>query len=90
MAVTTRNQTVLNKQYFDIVGQFQPGQDRINVVDSLKGITIPRANTTVNGQNFEILIGFDVTPRMAEFNRLGKRFRAAQVTEAARTGAGGS
>ena len=90
VAVTTRNQAVLNKQYFDIVGQFQPGQDRINVVDTLKGITIPRANTTVNGQNFEILIGFDVTPQMAEFNRLGKRFRSTQVTEGSRVGSGGS
>ncbi|MHB8285532.1 MAG: Tat pathway signal sequence domain protein, partial [Caulobacteraceae bacterium] len=23
----------------------------------------------------EVLVGFDVTPKMAEFNRLGKRFR---------------
>jgi hypothetical protein len=90
VAVTTRNQAVLNKQYFDIIGEFQPGQDRINVVDTLRGITIPRANAAVNGQNFEILIGFDVTPQMAEFNRLGKRFRATQVTEGSRVGSSGS
>lgn len=89
VAVTTRNQTVLSKQYFDIVGEFQPGQDRINVVDTIKGITIPRANATVNGQNFELLIGFDVTPQMAEFNRLGKRFRPTEITEGARVGSGG-
>jgi len=80
VAVTTRNQAVLDKQYFDIVGEFLPGQDRINVVDTLKGITIPRANATVTGANFEILIGFDVSPSMAEFNRLGKRFRSTTAT----------
>ena len=29
----------------------------------------------MSGSNFEILVGFDVTPEMADFNRLGKRFR---------------
>lgn len=90
VAVTTRNQAVLNKQFFDIVGTFEPGQDRIHVVDTIKGITIPRANATVNGQNFEILIGFDVTPQMAEFNRLGKRFRPTEIVEGARVGSGGA
>ena len=45
------------------------------MVDSVDGIVIPRADATTSGENFEILIGFDVTPQMAEFNRLGKRFR---------------
>ncbi len=77
VAVTTRNSAVLNKQYFDLVGEFQPGQDRINVVDRLQDIVIPRANPTVSGASFEVLIGFDVSPEMAEFNRLGKRFRVS-------------
>jgi hypothetical protein len=41
----------------------------------VKGIVIPRATATVSGANFEILVGFDVTPEMAAFNREGKRFR---------------
>src|SRR6201999_216119 len=92
VAITTRNQAVIGKQYFDIVGEFKTGQDRITVVDTLKDIQIPRANATVNGQNFEVLIGFDVTPEMAEFNRLGKRFRPTNSTETGRasTGAGGA
>jgi hypothetical protein len=90
VAVTTRNQAVISKQYFDVVGEFQPGQDRINVVDTLKGIAIPRANATVNGSNFEILVGFDVTPEMVQFNRLGKRFHPTNSTEVTRVGAGNS
>ena len=40
----------------------------------------------MSGNNFEILIGFEVTPQMAEFNRDGKRFRldAGQGQTAAR------
>lgn len=87
VAVTARNETVISKQYFDIVGEFKPGQDRITVVDALKGITIPRADATVSGASFEVLIGFDVTPEMAEFNRLGKRFRAVESQTADAGGA---
>jgi hypothetical protein len=28
----------------------------------------------VSGANFEVLVGFEVTPAMADFNRQGKRF----------------
>jgi hypothetical protein len=87
VAVTTRNQAVISKQYFDIVGEFKPGQDRITVIDTLRGIVIPRADATVTGSQFEILIGFDVTPEMADFNRLGKRFRAV-TTQTASAGGG--
>ncbi|RZJ85685.1 MAG: Tat pathway signal sequence domain protein, partial [Brevundimonas sp.] len=38
-------------------------------------IVIPRAGVDTSGGNFEILVGFDVTPEMAEFNRSGSRFR---------------
>ena len=41
----------------------------------LGDIVIPRKDATVSGNNFEVLIGFEVTPQMAEFNREGKRFR---------------
>ena len=86
VAITARNQSVLDKRYFDVVGEFRPGQDRIVVSDLLQDIVIPRADAKVSGSNFEVLLGFDVTPQMAEFNRLGKRFRENAV--AANTGSG--
>jgi hypothetical protein len=75
IAVTDRNQAVLAKQYFDVRAVFPPGKDRVLVTDHIDGLTIPRADSNVSGSNFEILVGFDVTPEMADFNRLGKRFR---------------
>jgi hypothetical protein len=76
VAVTDRNHGVLDKEYFDLPVTFPAGQDRVSVVDSFGGVTIPRASSKVSGSNFEILTGFEVTPQMADFNRQGKRFKA--------------
>ena len=75
VAVTDRNRAVLAKRYFALPVTFPAGADRVVVRENIKGVTIPRADTQVSGANFEILIGFDVTPEMAAFNRDGKRFR---------------
>jgi hypothetical protein len=74
VAVTVRNSVVLDKKYFDVKVDFPKGADRVALVDRLEDIEIPRANATVSGSNFEVLVGFDVTPDMIQFNRLGKRF----------------
>jgi hypothetical protein len=75
IAVTQRNEAVIAKQYFDLPVKFQPGQDRVYVTEEINQVVIPRAKMTTSGSNFEVLVGFEVTPSMAEFNRLGKRFR---------------
>jgi hypothetical protein len=75
VAVTDRNNAVLDKEYFDVRANFASGQDRVLMTDRINGITIPRADTNVSGGNYEVLVGFDVTPEMADFNRQGKRFR---------------
>ena len=75
IAVTQRNEAVIAKQYFDMPVKFQPGQDRVYVTEEINQVVIPRAKMTTSGSNFEVLVGFEVTPSMAEFNRLGKRFR---------------
>ncbi|MDP3595239.1 MAG: Tat pathway signal sequence domain protein, partial [Phenylobacterium sp.] len=48
---------------------------RLYAREKIGQVTIPRATQTTSGANFEILVGFDVTPEMAAFNRDGKRFR---------------
>jgi len=73
VAVTARDRAVLHKEYFDLPVAFEPGADRTDVRDQQR-IVIPRANATTSGENFEVLIGFEVTPEMAEFNRGGSRF----------------
>jgi hypothetical protein len=82
VAVTDRNHAVLDKQTFAIPVTFPAGQDRVVLTQDVDRIVIPRKDTNVSGANFEVLIGFEVTPQMAAFNRDGKRFRpnAGQVT----------
>ncbi len=75
VAVTQRNKAVLAKEEFALPVEFAKGQDRVAMMDRIDHIVIPRASQTVAGDNFEVLVGFDVTPQMADFNRLGKRFR---------------
>ena len=73
IAVTERNKAVLAKEYFDLPVDFEGAQTTSVTQDQT--IVIPRADATTSGDNFEILVGFDVTPQMAEFNRTGSRFR---------------
>lgn len=75
IAVTDRNRAVLQKQEFDLPVTFRPGEDRVTKTEDVLGIVIPRADLKVSGANFEVLVGFDVTPEMATFNREGERFR---------------
>ncbi len=75
VAVTDRNNAVLQKDWFNLPVNFPSGADRIYATETLGEITIPRKDAKVSGENFEVLIGFDVTPAMADFNRQGKRFR---------------
>ncbi|HEX8470833.1 MAG TPA: Tat pathway signal sequence domain protein [Brevundimonas sp.] len=73
IAVTERNTAVLAKEYFDLPVDFKGAQTAS--VEEERTIVIPRKDTGVSGSNFEILVGFDVTPEMATFNRDGSRFR---------------
>ncbi len=73
VAVTERNTAVLAKEYFDLPVNFE-GQTTASIQQA-QTIVIPRAEATTSGNNFEILVGFEITPEMADFNRSGSRFR---------------
>jgi hypothetical protein len=88
VAVTSRNKEVLAKEYFTIRANFPQGKQTVVMTDHIAGVTIPRADDKVSGSNFEVLVGFDVTPEMAQFNRDGKRFRVDAGAQAAAAPAG--
>jgi Ni/Co efflux regulator RcnB len=88
VAVTHRNESVIAKQYFDLPVKFPEGQDRVMLTDKVAQILIPRATATTSGSNFEVLVGLDVTPEMAAFNRDGKRFRVNAGGAVAASGSG--
>lgn len=77
VAVTRKNIDVLQKTTFPMTVTFPPGQDRIRVTETVDEILIPRKNDTTSGENFEIIVGFEVSPEQRAFNADGKRFRVS-------------
>jgi hypothetical protein len=75
VAVTRKNIAVLEKQTFPLQVTFPAGQDRMRVTETIDKIVIPRATATTSGINFEIVVGFEVTPEQRAFNADGRRFR---------------
>lgn len=74
VAVTRRSSKVLAKQYFAVDANFAGGSvdGRKEVIQD---IIIPRADQTISGANFEVVVGFDLTDEQLAFNREGRRFR---------------
>jgi len=75
VAVTRRGQAVIAKEYFDIDVRFPRDAQVVTRTERIEHIVIPRANAEVSGENFEILVGFELTPEQLQFNRDGRRFR---------------
>jgi len=77
VAVTRKNIDVINKQTFPIQVTFPAGKDRVSVTERVDKIVIPRATEGTSGENFEIIVGFELTPEQRAFNADGKRFRVS-------------
>ncbi len=75
VAVTRRGRAPIEKVYFDLDVRFPRGEQVVNVRERIEEIVIPRANPDISGENFEILVGFELTPEQLQFNRDGRRFR---------------
>lgn len=74
VAVARRNGKVLARETFATEAEFR-GRDLAGRTELVNRITIPRADASISGVNFEILVGFELTNEQLEFNRAGKRFR---------------
>ena len=80
VAVTRRGRAPIAKQYFDVDVRFPRGHDVVAHTEHINRIVIPRANADISGENFEILVGFELTPDQLQFNRDGRRFRIDSAT----------
>jgi hypothetical protein len=74
VAITRRDRVVLAKETFSFEARFPRGAREVRVTRRLEDIVIPRATETVSGRNFEVIVGFELTPEQLAFNRSGKRF----------------
>lgn len=77
VAVTRKNIGVINKKTFPIQVTFPAGSDRVRVTERVGEIVIPRAKEGTSGENFEIIVGFELTEAQRNFNAEGKRFRVS-------------
>lgn len=75
MAITRKNIAVIDKQTFPLQVTFPEGSDRVTITKSIEDFMISRAADTTSGENFEIIVGFEVTPQQRDFNAEGRRFR---------------
>jgi hypothetical protein len=75
VAVTRTDSAVIHRETFPITITFEPGEERVEVIEEFEDIRIPRATPTTSGSNFEVLVGFELTDEQLEFNRSGLRFR---------------
>ncbi len=75
VAVTRRGRAPIEKVYFDVDVRFPRGESVVTHRERIDQIVIPRATADTSGENFEILVGFELTPEQLAFNREGRRFR---------------
>lgn len=75
VAVTRRGRAPIEKAYFDVDVRWDRGESVVTRTESIERIVIPRATPETSGENFEILVGFELTPEQLQFNRDGRRFR---------------
>lgn len=75
VAVTRRGRAPIEKAYFDVDVRWNRGESVVTRREEIEHIVIPRANADTSGENFEVLVGFELTPEQVEFNRDGRRFR---------------
>lgn len=74
VAVTRTNRAVIEKQVFPVDVKFPRGADVVTKQESVGRIVIPRADESISGSNFEILVGFELSPEERAFNENGRRF----------------
>ncbi len=77
VAVTRKNIGVIEKQIFPLTVTFPEGADRMVKTERIGEILIPRKAEGTSGENFEIIVGFVVTPEQRAFNTEGRRFRVS-------------
>ena len=82
VAVTRRGVAPIEKAYFDVDVRFPRDELVVTRTERIERIVIPRATPDLSGENFEILVGFELTPEQLQFNRDGRRFRIDAATRA--------
>lgn len=79
VAVTRTNLEVIAKQDFSVPVAFSERRSVVVKTEDIDRIRIPRANEQTSGTNFEIIVGFNLTPQQAIYNRSGKSLKFPEL-----------
>lgn len=75
VAVTRKDLEVITKKEFTVPVEFGGRKTVVFKEEEIDEIIIPRAGENIAGTNFEIIVGFALTPQQAIFNRSGKSLK---------------
>ncbi len=75
VAVARRDLEVIAKEEFHAPVDFSDKNRVVVFEDEIDKIVIPRAGENTSGINFEVIVGFSLTPEQAIFNRSGKSLK---------------
>lgn len=79
VAVTRKDLEVITKREFTVPIDFDGELSIETTEEEIDKILIPRADENVAGANFEIVVGFALTPDQVLFNRSGKSLKFPQL-----------
>jgi hypothetical protein len=75
VAITRRDSEVITKVEYPLQVNFSGDNPVQTAKIDIDDIIIPRAGEEISGLNFEIVVGFAVTPQQAIYNRSGKSLK---------------
>lgn len=79
VAITRTNADVIDKKVFPVPVNFDDDQPVEAFRVDVDRIVIPRKGEEISGLNFEIVVGFEVTPQQALYNRSGKSLKFPEL-----------
>ena len=79
VAVTRTDQEVIAKEEFVVPVKFDGDKKVIVKSEEIDKIFIPRKGEETSGLNFEIIVGFSITPEQAIYNRSGKSLKFPNI-----------
>ena len=75
VAVTRKDSEIIAKKEFIVPVNFGTENTIVVKSEDIDEILIPRAGSNVSGTNFEIVVGFALTPKQVIYNRSGKSLK---------------
>ena len=75
VAVTRTDREVIAKETFPLTVKFDNRRNVRRIEDEVEKIIIPRAREGISGENFEIVVGLELTREQAIYNRSGQSLK---------------